>query len=278
MVDRLSGDRVTPCVLAAWPFLLVLACSDSKPSPHALTNGGVAGNGGLAAAGSSMGGGTTSAGASAGGQSTAGGEAAGGDTSPVRPVRLRTELRTAPLAIQTATPRLRWELESSAVEARGLAQAGYELVVGSSRASVAAGEGDLFASGQVDGKDPSLLYSGKPLHSTQRVYWNVRVRDQAGQLSAWSDVAEFTVGLLAAADWGAQWIGGSSAVMPIFRREFAVSKPVERALLSVCGLGQYEARVNGANVSDAVMDPSWTNYGKTCQYVSYDVTQALTSG
>lgn len=276
-MDRWLSGGVLRRTAAGWLCLLCFSCSDSKPQASNEAQGGVSG-GGSATAGSSSSTGGSSAGASTGGQAGTAGETAGESTSSVRPVRLRVELRAAPLAVQTVTPRLRWELESSDPKARGLGQTSYEVLVGSSRASVAAGEGDLFASGEVNSKSLALSYAGKALHSAQRVYWKVRVRDQAAQLSAWSDVEEFTVGLLAAPDWEAEWIGGSTTTMPIFRHEFTVSKPVERALLSVCGLGHFEARINGVNASDAVMEPSWTNYGKTCQYVTYDVTKSLVSG
>ncbi|MES1209506.1 MAG: family 78 glycoside hydrolase catalytic domain [Pseudomonadota bacterium] len=66
--------------------------------------------------------------------------------------------------------------------------------------------------------------------------------------------------------------------MPLFRREFQVTKTVARALINVCGLGQFELRVNGANASDAVMEPSWTNYAKTCHAATYDVSKLLAPG
>jgi alpha-L-rhamnosidase len=118
------------------------------------------------------------------------------------------------------------------------------------------------------------------LTSLAQAHWKVRVRDQSGRTSVWSAPSQLTVGLLGAADWGAaQWItGGPAGALPIFRRELSVAKPIRRALVSVCGLGQFELRINGANVSDAVMEPSWTAYAKTCHYVTYDVTQALVQG
>ncbi|MDP9001390.1 MAG: glycoside hydrolase family 78 protein, partial [Myxococcota bacterium] len=66
--------------------------------------------------------------------------------------------------------------------------------------------------------------------------------------------------------------------MPIFRRQFDVPKDVQRALISTCGLGQYELRVNGHNVSDGVLDPGWTNFAKTCLYRTFDVTGLLVKG
>jgi len=242
--------------------------------------GGKTGSGGNAGAGGSAGstGGASGAGGIGGG---AGGMAGQGGTanSPVLPVRLRCELQDAPLGIQTATPRLAWELQSSDSKARGLSQSAYEVLVASSPDKLVAGQGDLFSTGSVTSTESSLVYAGQALDSWTHAYWQVRVRDQAGRLSAWSAPSEFTVGLLATTDWGAQWItGGSGTALPIFRKEFTVSKNLARALVSICGLGQFELRVNGSNVSDAVMEPSWTNYTKNCLYVTYDVTKALSQG
>ena len=79
--------------------------------------------------------------------------------------------------------------------------------------------------------------------------------------------------------WSAQWItGASSGALPLFRKDFTVDKPVRRALLAICGLGQHEVRVNGTNASKAVMEPAWTNYAKTSDYVMYDVTSSLAQG
>jgi hypothetical protein len=71
-----------------------------------------------------------------GGVSGTGGASLGGQggiaDSPVVAVRLRCARRDAPLGIQTATPRLAWELESSDSKARGLSQSAYEVLVASS--------------------------------------------------------------------------------------------------------------------------------------------------
>ena len=46
----------------------------------------------------------------------------------------------------------------------------------------------------------------------------------------------------------------------------------------ICGLGQHELRLNGRKVGNNVLDPGWTNYRKTCLYVTHDVTARLTRG
>ena len=59
---------------------------------------------------------------------------------------------------------------------------------------------------------------------------------------------------------------------PLMRKEFSVGRKVVSADLYVCGLGYYEAYLNGRRVGDHVLDPAWTNFHKRAFYVTYDVT------
>jgi hypothetical protein len=81
-------------------------------------------------------------------------------------------------------------------------------------------------------------------------------------------------------DWKARWIMASAAgnALPFFRREFRITKPVSRAVVYSSGLGQYELRLNGQNVTDAVLAPGWTDYAHTILYNAYDVTPLLQPG
>ena len=65
---------------------------------------------------------------------------------------------------------------------------------------------------------------------------------------------------------------------PLFRKEFAVDRKVMRATLFICGLGYYEAFLNGKRIGDHMLDPAWTAYQKRAFYVTYDVTAQLRSG
>ena len=65
---------------------------------------------------------------------------------------------------------------------------------------------------------------------------------------------------------------------PLFRKGFLVNKKVSSASLYICGLGYYEAFLNGKKVGDHVLDPAWTNYEQRSYYVTYDVTNQLKQG
>ena len=52
-----------------------------------------------------------------------------------------------------------------------------------------------------------VRYAGKALASEQECFWKVRVWDEQGKPSAWSQPARWTMGLLKPSDWHGKWIG-----------------------------------------------------------------------
>jgi alpha-L-rhamnosidase len=85
------------------------------------------------------------------------------------------------------------------------------------------------------------------------------------------------------ADWCAKWIAADpikylSKSLPVFRKEFRIQASPAQALVFICGLGHFELRINGEKVGDNELDPGWTNYSKTCLYVTHDVTPLLRAG
>ncbi|HEY3837660.1 MAG TPA: family 78 glycoside hydrolase catalytic domain [Bryobacteraceae bacterium] len=126
----------------------------------------------------------------------------------VRVVDLRCEYRHNPLGIDEPQPRLSWRLEALSPSARDLKQSAYQIIVASSEKSAAAAQGDLWDTGRASGdQSTQIAYAGKPLSSTARVWWRVKVWDQAGQPTAWSEPATWSMGLLHPEDWKAKWIG-----------------------------------------------------------------------
>ncbi len=119
---------------------------------------------------------------------------------------LRVENFANPQGIDVAQPRLSWSLQA---RERDVRQTACQILVASSEKNLKSDHGDLWDSGKVS-SDQSIqnLYAGAPLTARTECFWKVRVWDQNGKVSAWSQPAFWTMGLLQPEDWGAaQWIG-----------------------------------------------------------------------
>ncbi len=68
---------------------------------------------------------------------------------------------------------------------------------------------------------------------------------------------------------------GTHPILPILRKEFALDRPIRRALTHVSGLGHYVLSINGKKVGDHFLDPAWSQYKKTVYYNTFDVTPFL---
>ncbi|MDE3199776.1 MAG: family 78 glycoside hydrolase catalytic domain [Acidobacteriota bacterium] len=215
-------------------------------------------------------------------------------------IDLRTEMQTAPLAIDTQTPRFSWLLHAVPADTRGVKQTAYRILVASSRELLAKDQGDFWDSGQISSSSYwQIAYAGKPLRSRETCYWKVRTWTKENQQPGpWSTPATFTMGLLHASDWSAHWIAAEPdratarqaletdrtrmshlpQPLPVFRHDFKLRGKIAHAVLYVSGLGQYEIHINGSNVTKTVLNPGWTDYRKTVDYDTYDVTHLLHGG
>ena len=201
------------------------------------------------------------------------------DAGELKVTGLRCEYAENPLGVDVPAPRLFWKMES---RVRGQAQTAYQVLVASTSALLARNTGDLWDSGKVPSEQSiQVPYAGKTLSTAQQVFWKVRAWDMNDNPSGWSPVATWTMGVLGAGDWHADWVGGTSqpaAQSLLLRREFGVKPQLRRALAYVCGLGCYELTLNGRKVGDALFPPGWTKYDKTCLYDSYDISSLLRRG
>jgi alpha-L-rhamnosidase len=193
------------------------------------------------------------------------------------PVHLRCEYVVNPMGVDLPHPRLFWVDKS---RERGQNQSAYEILVASSAKKLADCQGDLWDSGKVDSEETiQIPYTGQPLKSSQPVFWKVRVWDNAGKASGWSKPATWTMGLLSADGWHAQWIAApTNCESLLFRSDFVVKSGLKRAVAFVCGLGQYEMSLNGEKAGDDFLSPGWTDYRKTCLYDTRDITSLLHKG
>jgi alpha-L-rhamnosidase len=206
--------------------------------------------------------------------------------SAVRVEHLRCESLVNPSGIDAREPRLAWQLHA---KERGQRQTAYEIRAASSFEKLHQANADLWASGKIiSDQSIQIAYAGQPLGSRQQCFWQVRIWDKAGQPSAWSAPAFFSMGLLAPGDWQAKWIGYDEPVastnenrpLParMLRKEFAVTKPIARATVYYSGLGLSELYVNGTKTGDAVLSPGLTDYTKRVFYLTADVTAQLHPG
>ena len=198
-------------------------------------------------------------------------------------VNLTTERLTNPLSLDTPTPRLGWQIVSTKND---VMQTSAQVIVASSREKAENLEGDLWTTTINGDQSQWIEYKGKELRSNTRCYWRVKVCTTQGD-SEWSDINEWNVALLNEADWKGRWIGldqpnewdveneHSRLSSRYYRQEFKLESNVKRAMLYICGLGMYEAFINGKKVSDDVLTPAPTDYTKTVLYNAYDVTSML---
>lgn len=185
------------------------------------------------------------------------------------PIQLRTEYLENPLGIDIACPRLSWKVEGV------VSQQAYEIAY------------------SVDGveKEPILIESSsmhhrfkEAFHSRDDVRWKLRIQNEKGEWSPYSEEQRFLIGLLEKEDWEAKWIYGDYAVskrnrypVDCFRKAFEV-KENEKAILYVSALGIYEVSINGKKVGNALLTPGSTDPRKRVQYDAYDVSALLKEG
>jgi alpha-L-rhamnosidase len=194
--------------------------------------------------------------------------------------RLRVEGLTAehlanPLGIDTATPRLSW-IDASPVNGAG--QTSYQIMVstGGNRSRPVWDTSKIASARSYD-----VTYAGPSLRPRTRYFWTVRVWDDRGHASKWSRPAWFETAFLTPAGFGGAWIGRTATAgqpAPLLRKQFALHGGITSARAYITGLGFYQLYINGRRVGDHVLDPAFTDYTKTVDYVTYNVTRDLRAG
>lgn len=213
---------------------------------------------------------------------------------------LSVEGLTNPLGVDVSTPRFNWQLKSPQ---QNIVQAGYRLLVSSNEEMLNKNVGDIWDSKKVlSATSIQVAYRGSQLLSAKKYFWKVMVWDNKGNVSKWSSIGFWQMGLLRKSDWtNAKWIaynslpdsliivpaehgngkkewGKRANVLPLFRKTFFLNKAVKLATVFISGLGQFEMSLNGTKVGDHFLDPGWTKYSKQVQYVTFDVTQQVLKG
>lgn len=191
---------------------------------------------------------------------------------------LKTEYRKNPMGIDAKRPRFSWVLKS---DRKNVYQKSYHI-----KASLDENfENLVWDSGVVESEDSiRVKYDGSELTSGMRVYWKVAVSD--GVEETISEPVWFEMGLLKPGDWKAKWIEPDQSDINIeeykpviyLRKNFMLSKEVERARIYQTAHGLYEFTINGKSGTEDKFNPGFTSYYTRLQYQTYDITSLLKKG
>ncbi len=198
----------------------------------------------------------------------------------VQVVNLICEYHENPVGIDVQKPRLSWQLSS---EEKNVMQSAYEIRVAKSKSDLSKKAKQIWNSGKVESdKSVNVVYGGPAQQSMERMYWQVRVWDNSGKASSWSEPAYWEMGILGPSLWKASWItlpnepaSDGSKPAHYYRNEFSASKTVKSARVYITSCGLYQMFLNGKKVGDELFTPGWTSYNKRMQYQTYDVTAML---
>ena len=193
-------------------------------------------------------------------------------------IDLRVEYRTNPINVFTAKPRFSWKIQSDKTD---LLQTAYSIEVAESPDFSPL----LWKSGMVaSGESHLVTYGGTDIVSSSRYYWRVKIRDNQGEESLWSETAFFETTMLSGKEWQAIFISGedknagNSSAAHMLRKEFQVSGELKSARLYSSAKGIYVTYVNGKKAGDEVLAPGWTEYKHRLLFQTSDVTPYIKNG
>lgn len=214
--------------------------------------------------------------------------------------QMRCEDRVNPMGVQQVSPRLSWQLQT---DQRNVLQTAYRILVSDDSLLLKKNQGNIWDSKKViSSASIQVKYAGTKLKPAREYYWKLMIWNNHGQVSPWSAVASWQMGLLKPEDWsGAKWIGydvlpdsaiiaphvhlsGNKAwgarpvILPLLRKSFVLKKEIKKAIIFISGLGHFRLSVNGKVTGDHFLAGGWTNYSKQAYYLTYDITRQLNTG
>ena len=169
---------------------------------------------------------------------------------------LQCNFQQEPLGVDNPTPGLSWKIYSPE---QNVSQSAYQVLVTDSQDKLRSDKGNIWNSGKVNSHvSIQVIYDGDELEPVKSYYWKVRIWDQSGDVSPWSEPSSFVTGFFDNEDWaGAKWIvfenlpdslklvpgyhayrgmdsilgniGRKRTVIPYFRKEFSADKEIKQA-------------------------------------------------
>lgn len=180
--------------------------------------------------------------------------------------QLRTNHIKNPIGFQIGQPVFSWQIE----ETQGKFQKAARIQV----ASDAEMSNVLSDTGWSEKLDSLASPVKLDLMPRTRYYWSVAVETDTGDVAE-SEIQFFETGKIEE-PWTGRWITCQrTGRHPIFHRDISVKKELATARLYICGLGLYEAEINGIRVGNEYLTPYCNNYAAWVQAQTYDVTELL---
>ena len=169
-------------------------------------------------------------------------------------VKLTCDNRENPAGIENRAPSFGWQLKS---DQKAVMQTAYRILVSDDPALLQNDSGNIWDSKKImSAQSIQVKYRGKKLLSSKTYFWKVIAWDNKKNVSQWSSVSEWQMGLFNSQDWkNARWIayeeledslktipsehGKGSAkglqlksTLPLLRKKFEVTKQIKKQRFS----------------------------------------------
>lgn len=209
---------------------------------------------------------------------------------------LLVEHRVNPVGIDVNAPRFSWKLSGNEKELR---QTAYKIQVQRNNSNFEVLVNSLDWNTEWITSDHSHLveYKGKPLQSSSLYFWRVRIKNQQGKISEWSDPAQWITGMIDTknelkADWigfdeqypttpkgiewfdidSAQWIANPNAKKNVdavssYFSNFEIPQNVKRVMVGMEGNFSVRCFINGIEVLQGGRPDHIPSYLDITEYV-----------
>lgn len=171
-------------------------------------------------------------------------------------------------------PNFSWKTESRTID---FSQSSVQILVADSKKELEKNSGNIWDSGKIETASSSQIkYPGSDLVNGKQYYAKIRLWDNKGNQSDWSDAIRFFIPLDYPQDWKAKWLTYDyqpDSALPVFKKVLEIQNKdkIESARLYIAAPGFYEAFLNGKKVGKNVLDPGQTNFEDYTYYSAYDL-------
>ncbi len=193
---------------------------------------------------------------------------------------LRCDYRDNPAGVRCDGPCFSWKTRFSGV-CHGFYQRAYQIRLWDVK------NHEIWDSGKVESEKQWGIPCQGSLRPHTRYFWSVRIWDERGEASRWSQKQQI-ITALGEEDWLGDWItyDGIDAIYPFrdhvwLRRSVILDTKPREVFLYVASLGYHDLYINGEKVSDTVFSPArgCLRGGRvTVNYRTYDIAAFLREG